>query len=288
MKIPVFFNEKMVANVILSSPSPRKPLEVINEWKNKYNQSIEIIDFFPLERKDFYLAHDKEHVDKILDLKKKNGFSTKHKEIAESLYWTSASFYHAAKKSLETKIAVSPTSGFHHAGYNQAWGYCTFNGLLVSARKMLNEGSVKTIGILDYDYHQGDGSEDIIHRFNMYENIIHITGKTGYSREKDLFFDEMPFMLESLKEVDIIYYQAGADQHIDDPLGGFLNSEEMRKRDYLVLRFAKENNIPIVWNLAGGYQEEINGEHRSIQKVLDIHNATFEETIRIFGKKIDF
>lgn len=282
MKIPVFFNEKMVANVVLSSPSPRKPLEVIKEWKNKYSDNLEIIDFVPLIREDFYLAHDKEHVDKILELKKKNGFSTKHKEIADSLYYTSASFYYAARKALENKIAVSPTSGFHHAGFDQAWGYCTFNGLLVSSMKMLNEGSVKTIGILDYDYHQGDGSEDIIHRFNLYDKIIHITGKTGYSREKDLFFDEMPFMLESLKDVDIIFYQAGGDQHIDDPLGGFLTSEEMRKRDYLVLRFAKEHNIPIVWNLAGGYQEEIHGDYRSIQKVLDIHNATFEETIKVF------
>lgn len=284
MKIPVFFNKKMVSNIVLSSPSPRKPLEVINEWKNKYPNNIEVHDFDPLEKEDFYLAHDKEHVDKILSLKKKNGFSTKHKEIADSLYWTSASFYYAAKKTLETKIAVSPTSGFHHAGYEQAWGFCTFNGLLISAVKMLNEGSVKKIGILDYDYHQGDGSEDIIERFNLYDKIIHITGKTGYSREKDMFFDEIPFMLESLKEVDIIFYQAGGDQHIDDPLGGFLNSEEMRKRDFLVLSFAKENNIPIVWNLAGGYQEEIDGENRSIQKVLDIHNATFEETIKIYTK----
>lgn len=284
MKIPVFFNEKMVAQVLLSSPSPRKPLEVVNEWKNRYNNDIEIYNFEAFQKEEFYLVHEKIHVDQILNLKKKNGFSTRHKEIADSLYWTSASFYYAAMKAMKTKIAVSPTSGFHHAGYNQAWGYCTFNGLLVSAKKMLNEGTVKTIGILDYDYHQGDGSEDIIHHFNLYDKIIHITGKTGYSREKDLFFDEMPFMLESLKGVDIIFYQAGADQHENDPLGGFLNNEEMRKRDHLVLLFAKENNIPIVWNLAGGYQEDITDNNRSIQKVLDIHNATMEETIKIFIK----
>mgnify|MGYP000101899941 CR=1 FL=1 len=111
----------------------------------------------------------------------------------------------AAKEALlNGKVAVSPTSGFHHAGYEQAWGYCTFNGLLITAQKLLNENLVKSIGLLDYDYHQGDGSEDIIHRFNLYDKIIHITGKSGYSREKDLFFEEMPFMLESLKDVDII------------------------------------------------------------------------------------
>lgn len=283
MKVPVFFNEKMVSNVVLSSPSPRKPLEVTNEWKNKYDTQIEIIDFKPFEQEDFNIAHEKNHVEKIFKLKKSNGFSTKHKEIAETLYWTSASFYYAALEALKTGVAVSPTSGFHHAGYDYAWGFCTFNGLLITAMKLIKEKGL-TVGILDYDYHQGDGSENIIHHFNLYDKIIHITGKTSYSREKDLFFDEMPFMLESLKDVDIILYQAGADQHIDDPLGGFLNNEELRKRDYLVLLFAKENNIPIVWNLAGGYQEDINGKNRSIQKVLDIHNATMEETIKVFLK----
>ena len=199
--------------------------------------------------------------------------------------WTNASFYHAAKHSLSSKIAVSPTSGFHHAGYDYAWGFCTFNGLLITAMKLLNENKVNKIGILDYDYHQGDGSENIIHHFNLYEKIIHITGRTNYSREKDLFFEEMPYMLEKLKDVDIILYQAGGDQHINDPLGGFLNDAEMKKRDFLVLNFAKENNISIVWNLAGGYQEEIGENYRSIQKVLNIHNETMEETIKVFTKK---
>ncbi len=281
MKIPVFFNPLMVSQVVLSSPSPRKPLEVIAEWNQKYNNHIEIKDFLPFEQEEFYIAHEKSHVDKIFKLKKSNGFDTKHKEIAQSLYWTSASFYYAAVQALEKGIAVSPTSGFHHAGFDYAWGFCTFNGLLITAMQLIKERNLK-VGILDFDYHQGDGSENIIHHFNLYDKIIHITGKTSYSREKDLFFEEMPFMLETLKDMDIILYQAGADQHIDDPLGGFINNEEMRKRDYLVLRFAKENNIPIVWNLAGGYQETIKDGSRSIQKVLDIHNATMEETIKIF------
>lgn len=282
MKIPVFFNEKMVAHLVLSSPSPRKPLEVINEWSAKYFDDFEVFDFPPFEKEDFYIAHEKTHVNQILDLEKENGFDTKDKEIADSTYWTSASFYHAALKSLESGIAVSPTSGFHHAGYDYAWGFCTFNGLLVTAMKLIEEKSLK-IGILDFDYHQGDGSENIIFHFSLYKNIVHITGKSSYSREKDLFFEEIPYILECLKGVDIILYQAGADQHIDDPLGGFLNNEEMRKRDYLVLSFAKENNIPIVWNLAGGYQEDIIENTRSIQKVLDIHNATMEETIKLFN-----
>ena len=104
MKIPVFFNPLMVSQVVLSSPSPRKPLEVINEWNQKYNNHIEIKDFLPFEQEEFYIVHEKSHVDKIFKLKKYNGFDTKHKEIAQSLYWTSASFYYAAVQALEKGI----------------------------------------------------------------------------------------------------------------------------------------------------------------------------------------
>lgn len=59
MKIPVFFNERMVTNIVLSSPSPRKPLEVINEWKSNYGNNIEILDFTPFNREDIYILHMK-------------------------------------------------------------------------------------------------------------------------------------------------------------------------------------------------------------------------------------
>jgi acetoin utilization deacetylase AcuC-like enzyme len=283
MKIPIYFNEKMIANVILESPSPRKPLEIFNEWCKKYYNQIEIFDYPPFEKEDFYLAHAPKHVNDILNLKKINGFANKNKAIADSLYWTSSSFYHAAVHCLKSKVAVSPTSGFHHAGYDSAWGFCTFNGLFISAVKMLKENLVKKIGILDFDYHQGDGSENIMNKLRLYNQIIHITGKSSYPREKEKFFELIPYMFDLLKNVDIIFYQAGADQHINDPLGGFLTSEELRYRDNLVLNFAKKSNIPIVWNLAGGYQEDISNNNRSIQKVLDIHSATLEETIKIFN-----
>jgi hypothetical protein len=33
---------------------------------------------------------------------------------------------------------------------------------------------------------------------------------------------------------DIILYQAGADTHVDDPLGGLLTSDQMRERDRIM------------------------------------------------------
>lgn len=278
--IAVFFNRKMVVDIIFETPSPRKPLEVIEQWKNHY--PIKIHDFSPLTVNDFYLAHKKEHVDGIINLQVKNGMDTLDKEVVDSLYWTTGSMMAAARYSLKNEVAVSPTSGFHHAGHDYSWGFCTFNGLLITAQKLLKENGLSKIGILDFDYHRGDGSQDIIEKLNLQEKIIHLTGQTNYPRNKVDFFKYLPVLLEQLQSVDIILYQAGADQHENDPLGGFLNDNELRQRDKEVFNFAKRNKIPIAWNLAGGYQESEINSLRSIEKVLKIHNATLEECMKVY------
>jgi len=40
-----------------------------------------------------------------------------------------------------------------------------------------------------------------------------------------------------------------------------------------------ENKIPVVWNLAGGYQVNLDG---SIPKVLEIHDNTMRECVRVY------
>ena len=43
----------------------------------------------------------------------------------------------------------------------------------------------------------------------------------------------------------------------------------------------KKNNIPLVWNLAGGYQKDKDG---SIEPVLKCHRNTMEACLNIFKK----
>lgn len=74
-----------------------------------------------------------------------------------------------------------------------------------------------------------------------------------------------------------MFYQAGADPHIDDPLGGELTTEQMRQRDRIVFEYAKEEKKPIVWNLAVGYQIPID-------KVIELHLNTVEECIKTYKK----
>jgi acetoin utilization deacetylase AcuC-like enzyme len=69
---------------------------------------------------------------------------------------------------------------------------------------------------------------------------------------------------------DLVLYQAGADSHIDDPFGGRFTTEQFRLRDQIVFKKLSELEIPVVWNLAGGYQDPI-------EKVLSLHTITAEE-----------
>lgn len=42
------------------------------------------------------------------------------------------------------------------------------------------------------------------------------------------------FRFKALGSYDLVIYQAGADMHVDDPLGGIMTTDEMRQRDDLV------------------------------------------------------
>jgi hypothetical protein len=65
---------------------------------------------------------------------------------------------------------------------------------------------------------------------------------------------------------------------VDDPLGGMMTTGELRRRDEIVFEILAELGIPIVWNLAGGYQRANDG---SIPVVLEIHENTARAAIAI-------
>ena len=76
-------------------------------------------------------------------------------------------------------------------------------------------------------------------------------------------------------EADLVIYQAGADPHVNDPLGSVgLTTEQMRKRDRVVFEGLRDRDIPVMFVLAGGYQEPIK------EKLIPLHVNTFEEAFR--------
>jgi acetoin utilization deacetylase AcuC-like enzyme len=274
-KIPVFYDDRQVANPESFSPSAQKPSLLIRSWVDQA-LPITLMPVTPVSREQLALAHDRSYVDAVLELRKKNGFGESSKGVADSLPWTTGSLLSAARHVLETRaVAVSPTSGFHHASYRNAFGFCTFNGLMVTARALVEEKLVSKIGILDCDYHFGDGTADIMRKLGLEDSVMHVTSGAGYQCAPETFFSDLERELQQFAHCDLLLYQAGADAHVDDPLGGFLTSAQMALRDRLVFESTRSQGIPVVWNLAGGYQTPVS-------KVIDLHTATLLECTEVY------
>ena len=280
-RLPVFFTSKMVADFSSSSPSAGKPARVVEAWQ-RLGLPIEIVEPNPVTANDFKLAHSADYVDKILACEIKNGFGNKLAEVNDALIFTTGSMLSAAREAVRNgKVAVAPCSGFHHAQYALAFGYCTFNGLMVTALVLKAEGLIAKVGILDFDMHYGDGTAELIEHHDSTSWIMHYSAGGEYQtvNQASEFIERIPQFVSEMRDCDVILYQSGADPHINDPLGGFLTTAQLQERDKRVFTAANQLGIPIAGNLAGGYQVDSGG---GIQAILDIHNNTMRECCKVY------
>ena len=259
------------------SPNSYKGKLCIEHWE-KLKLPIEVKSFSKISREALYLAHDKSYVDGVLDLRIANGYGTKDQAIADSLPFVVSSMVEASLYSFLTgENSVSPTGGFHHAGYFSGGGYCSFNGLVVAAQ-MVHALSTKKIGILDLDQHYGDGTEEIIKQLGL-DYIHHYTSGEEHITTKgaEHWLQELPERLHEFEGCDLIIYNAGVDSAATDPLGGYLTDEQMLKRDQLVFETFNQLNVPVAWCNAGGYEADIEG---SLAPVIRRHTNTLKACLQ--------
>lgn len=280
--IPVFYRpEQSCDDAVRVSPSAGKPALALADWTSdsSISSGIEVKSFEPASTEALYAAHSSSYVDGVLSCQRSNGFGTKSSAIAASLSYTTGSMIAAAAHVLSNhvaglNVAVSPTSGFHHAAYSDGGSFCTFNGLMVTAIQMHALGLAKKILIVDMDQHYGDGTDDIIQKLGI-DYVDHITsGKSYRTAAQALTCCELRHVQPL--QYDLMLYQAGADIHIKDPLGGLLTTEQMKGRDKSIFSACARLGLPIAWNLAGGYQRDAKG---GIEPVLALHRNTMMECI---------
>jgi acetoin utilization deacetylase AcuC-like enzyme len=281
--LSVVYSEDMVSSSgRKASPSDRKP-KLVAEALTRTAWPIRFVPPEPMAISDVCKVHDPSFVDDVLQLRRANGFGSLSESVARSVLYTSGACYCSALIALSEGVSASLTSGFHHAGPSVSRGFCTFNGLMVTAVQLLDEKRVQKIAIVDCDYHYGDGTQAIIDQQARSAQILHLSfGKTFRARDQaEAYLQALATLPGQLRDfgAEIVLYQAGADVHVDDPLGGLFTTEQMRARDRSVLAMARELGVPLTWNLAGGYQVEADG---SIPRVIDLHLNTFEEALRIW------
>ena len=242
----------------------------------------EPVEFLPYRTEDFETAHGPAFVKGVLSGTVKNGFGTMDPEINQALHYSNASMGAAAQYVLDHGgVACSASQGFHHAHYDNCYGYCTFNGLVIAARKALER--VGQVLIIDGDAHHGDGTEDCLQRLNLQNRIINVSrrglekiGRPEHSHFSAAQWEQFTVSLIRRYSPGLVFYQAGADAWELDPYeSGYLSMTGLKHRDEGVFKACKQAGVPVVWNLAGGYSDPM-------QLTIDIHLQTLAVSDQVF------
>ena len=288
---PIFFDQRQsVPDVASYSPSAGKPArfaELMQHYDfRSYGQGFSAV--VPVTREDLLLAHSPEYVDGVFAGTVMNGFDNFDPRVPEACLWGIGSLLDASKHAMGYPAipACSASSGYHHACYSEGGGYCTFNGLMVVAAKLIAENPKCKVAILDLDMHYGQGTASILLQFPaLYKQIHHHSnGEHWYGNEDPaewfIWLQECIDGINAFKP-DLVLYQAGADMHILDPLGGLLNDSEMEQRDRSVFRKIR---APVAWCLAGGYR---GGADLYTDATLQTHRATLMESKSSVAHRIE-
>lgn len=269
--INVYYNDYISLDV-KTVPSRLKLLEIKKIWEK--NPNINLIKNKEISEEDIKIVHSSKYVDDIFNGKIHNGFLNFNQEYARMDLLQCQSMLEASIDAIQNKISCSLSAGFHHAHYETIGAYCTFNGIAYSVVKLKELNMIGKVGIIDLDFHQGDGTKDIIRKLNL--NYVANWDSADYSGNNIFkFFLDMEKGLNSMKDCDLIIFVAGMDMYEKDPKGGFMTKDQLKTRDRMVFNWAKKNNIPIVWTLAGGYTE--------MDEVVSLHNNTMDIAIEILS-----
>jgi acetoin utilization deacetylase AcuC-like enzyme len=235
---------------------------------------------------ELMLIHSPDYVDDVLSGKKKNiaaGMSSK--KLIKSILATTGGMRDATNEALRNGRSGSFSSGLHHARTNAGMGFCTFNGLALAALEALKK--VKSVGILDIDAHCGGGTADIL-KTNKKVRLADVSvcsydswTPTAKGRHFIQIVDKpksylasVEKALKSLEGVEFLIYNAGMDTH--ERAGGLngITLEIIQEREMRVVEWARAQNVPIVFALAGGYT----WSGLTLKEVAELHL----ETVRAF------
>ncbi|MCQ4166637.1 hypothetical protein [Tahibacter harae] len=174
----------------------------------------------------------------------------------------------AAQHAFAHGIAMNVARGFHHAWWARGGGFCALNGLALLAHHLPQ----KKVFVIDCDEHGGDGTEDFCTRLpNLYNASVfgtrygYVGGPRAWAFPVDVRRDGYAVYAAALEQIrsllaglrpDLLVYQAGVDCHRDDRKGrAGLSTHQLFRRDRSVFGMARELRIPLVFVVAGGYQD---------------------------------
>ena len=214
------------------------------------------------------------------------------KSLVRRSFFATGGTISAARGALVEGIGANLAGGTHHAFAERGEGFCVLNDVAIAIRALRRDGLIKRAAVVDCDVHQGNGTATIfaddaeVFTFSMHgaKNYplfkasstldIELPDKTGDEEYLSALARNLPRVLAHAP--DIIFYLGGADPFVSDKLGRLaLTLEGLRARDELVLRSCREQNVPVVTVMSGGYAKDIND-------TVEIHCNTIRAARAVF------
>jgi len=225
-------------------------------------------------------SHDAQYWDKLKYQKlsrqeeRRTGFPLSEK-LVERERRINQGTIEAAQFAIEYGVALNIAGGTHHAYTNRGEGFCLLNDIAIAAHFLLDKGLAKQILVVDLDVHQGNGTAEIMaqekrvftfsmHGANNYplhkeQSDLDIPLEDGIDDKSylQILDRELKALIDRL-EPDFIFFQSGVDVLATDKLGRLgLSIAGCKERDKKVFSLAKENKVPIVASMGGGYSERL-------------------------------
>lgn len=262
-------------------------------------QPKEIVEPQPANIEDILLVHTEDYVTRL-----RNGTLNKKEVRRLGLPWSKSlvrrtflavsGTVNASFQALNAGISSNLAGGTHHAFPDRGEGFCVLNDVAIAIRVLQREKLAKRFLIVDCDVHQGNGTafifkdEEEIFTFSMHgeknyplfkeiSNLdIELRDETDDAEFLEILGEVLPRIF--LHEPDLVFYLGGADPFEDDKLGRLsLTKNGLRRRDEMVLEFAKQMHVPIVTVMSGGYAKDIND-------TVDIHCNTIRAIKSVFAE----
>ncbi|MFN8343878.1 MAG: histone deacetylase [Spirosomataceae bacterium] len=176
---------------------------------------------------------------------------------------------------LQYGVSMNVAGGTHHAYADRGEGFCLLNDVAIAANYLLENKLSAKILIIDLDVHQGNGTAVIFENEpRVFTFSIH--GKDNYPLHKEksdldiplptgtkdeaylqILTERLPQLIEEQKP-DFAFYISGVDILETDKLGHLkITQAGCRRRDEIVFEQCKQQQLPVVVTMGGGYSPRI-------------------------------
>jgi acetoin utilization deacetylase AcuC-like enzyme len=271
------------------------PLQLLHEGV------VDVTNFFEpslIAEKDILAVHNKDYWLKLKNLNlsdreiRVTGFPLS-KQLIEREMVIAQGTIDAALFAIKYVCAMNIAGGTHHAFSDRGEGFCLLNDQAIAAQYLIDQNLVKKVLIIDLDVHQGNGTAEIF-KDNNQVFTFSMHGEKNYPFKKELsdldvslkdgvndteylnlLYDHLPKLMIEFQP-DFVFYQSGVDILETDKLGKLsVTIQGCKKRDEYILNKCKNNNLPVVCCMGGGYSEEI-------KHIVDAHANTYKMANEIF------